>query len=67
MLKLAYNMFAIFQNSGSIYANSKIEVQFMHSRTNMIHNTIVFFLDLWIAIGHIEHLLKRDSSLNSLS
>ena len=39
----------------------------MRSRTNMIHNTIVDFLDLWIAIGHIEQLLKRDSSLNSLS
>ena len=51
----------------NIFANSKIEVQFVHSRANIIHNTIVFFWDLWRAIGHIEHLLKRDSSLNSLS
>ena len=39
----------------------------MHPRANMIRNIIVFFWDLWRAIGHIQHFMNRATSLNSLS
>ena len=35
------------------------DFQIIHPCTNMTHNTIMFYQDLWRATSHIQHLLKR--------